>query len=103
MAKQYIFNFFTFDEHEGDGEDIKIDQSLNSETITNNDLSYIASKMSSDNMTKFAEKFLNIKHNQWGYNYALLKHWRKYAGENAKQVIILEQLYCISRAYLTYL
>ena len=49
----------------------------------------IASKMSSDNMTKFAEKFLNIKHNQWGYNYALLKHWRKYAGENAKQVSVL--------------
>ena len=89
MAKQYIFNFFTFDEHDGNDKEGKSDQPSNSETITNDELSYIASKMSSDNMTKFAEKFLNIKHNQWGYNYALLKHWRKYAGENAKQVSVL--------------
>ena len=92
MAKQYIFNFFTFDEHDGDGQDIQMDQPSNSQpsnSITNDELSYIASKMSSDNMTKFADKFLNIKHNQWGYNYALLKHWGKYASENAKQVSLL--------------
>ena len=56
-------------------------------SISNDSLSSIASSMSSDNMSKFAEKFLNIKKNKWGYNYALLKHWRKYAGRNAKQVL----------------
>ena len=84
MAKQYIFNITI---NEKDGETVlKADQPV-SANIKNEDLSCIASSISSDNMSKFAEKYLNIKHNQWGYNYALLKHWKKYAGNNAKQVI----------------
>ena len=86
MAKQYVFNI-TINEKDGETT-LKADQAI-SVDIKNEDLSNIASNMSSDNMSKFAEKYLNIKRNQWGYNYALLKHWKKYAGNNAKKVMFM--------------
>ena len=79
MSKQYVFNITL---HEKDA-DVKRDASIN-----NDSLSSIASSMSSDNMSKFAEKYLNTKQNQWGFNFTLLKYWRKHASRNAKQVIL---------------
>ena len=78
MSKQYVFNI-TVNEKDAD---VKRDTN-----ISNDSLSSIASSMSSDNMSKFAEKYLNIKQNQWGFNFTLLKYWRKHAKKNAKQVI----------------
>ena len=77
MSKQYVFNI-TVNEKDAD---VKRDAS-----ISNDSLSSVASSMSSDNMSKFAEKYLKIKQNQWGFNFALLKYWRKHTKGNAKQV-----------------
>ena len=86
MSKQYVFNI-TVNEKDAD---VKRDAS-----ISNDSLSSIASSMSSDNMSKFAEKYLNIKQNQWGFNFTLLKYWRKHASRNAKQVLFSVKFSCM--------
>ena len=81
MAKQYTFNITVNEQDAVPG--TSDHQKTN---ISKGDLSLLAANMSSENMSKFAEKYLDITQNRWGYNYTLLKYWSKKAGEDGKQV-----------------
>ena len=80
MAKQYIFNI-TLNEQDA----IQVPCGDQQTNILKDDLILLATKMSSQNMTKFAEKYLDVTQNQFRYNYTLLKYWCENTGENAQQ------------------